>query len=212
MSECNLKIALTGAMGSGKSQVAEFFRGLGARVVNADEISRGLLEPSAQGWSALVAEFGERFLQADQTVDRPKLRAAIFSDEALRVKVNSMLHPLIRAAINEICTGNSGCKSAAANGVVLSRITIVEVPLLFEVGWQDDFDWVIVVAADKETCLGRIMSRDSVDRHAAMTAFASQMSLAEKAKMADYLIDNNGDLGVTARQVEELYRSLSANL
>lgn len=206
MAECNLKIALTGAMGSGKSRVAELFRGLGARVVNADEISRSLLEKSAKGWSALVAEFGNRFLQVDQTVDRPKLRAAIFSDEALRGKVNSIMHPLIRASVNEICTGGAGFMS----GEVQPKITVVEVPLLFEVGWQDDFDRVIVVVADEEICLGRVMNRDGVDHHAARAAFATQMSLAEKAKKADHLIDNSGDLDATARQVEELYLSLLA--
>jgi dephospho-CoA kinase len=90
------------------------------------------------------------------------------------------------------------------------QITIVEVPLLFEVGWQGDFDQVIVVTADEETCLNRVMSRDGVDRHAALAAFATQMDPAKKAGMADHVIDNSGDLAATARQIKELYLNLSA--
>jgi dephospho-CoA kinase len=197
-------------MGSGKSLVAERFRELGARVIDTDEISRRLLEPSAKGWSALADEFGDRFFKIDLTVDRKKLREAIFSDEELREKVNSILHPLIRESVNEICAGEVGCKAASLNGAMRPQITIVEVPLLFEVGWQDDFDQVIVVTADEETCLNRVMSRDGVDRHAALAAFATQMNPAKKAGMADHLIDNSGDLAATARQVKELYLNLLA--
>ncbi|MCK4839739.1 MAG: dephospho-CoA kinase [Desulfobulbaceae bacterium] len=210
MGESNLKIALTGAMGAGKSYVAELFRQLGSRVVDADEISRRLLEPSARGWSALADEFGKRFFKIDLTVDRKKLRTAIFSDEDLRKKINSILHPLVKQAINEICEENVDSNSDATDAVGRSALTVVEVPLLFEVGWQGDFDLVIVVVAAEETCLNRIMSRDEVDRHSALAAFAAQMSLAEKARMADHVIDNSGDLESTARQVKELYFSLSS--
>ena len=209
MGGVNLKIALTGAMGSGKSLVAELFREQGARVVDADEISRCLLEPAAMGWRAMRAEFGDRFFNADLTVDRKKLRAAIFSDEPLRNKVNSILHPLIKQAINEICLNEADFKSDSTD-VGRSLLTVVEVPLLFEVGWQEDFDLIIVVSADDETCLTRVMSRDGVDRQAALAAFATQMGLAEKARMADHVIDNSGDMEATARQVKKLYVSLSA--
>ena len=89
-------------------------------------------------------------------------------------------------------------------------LTVVEVPLLFEVGWQEDFDLVVVVFADEETCLNRVMSRDGVDRHSARAAFSTQMSLAEKVRMADHVIDNSGDLAVKARQVKKLFVKLSS--
>lgn len=210
MGESNLKIALTGAMGSGKSRVAELFLEQGARVIDADKISRLLLEPSEKGWSALQAEFGELFLNDDLTVDRKKLRASIFSDESLREKINSILHPLIKYAINGICAEKTVHQSVMIDGAGCLPITVVEVPLLFEVGWQDDFDLVIVVCADEETCLKRVMVRDGVDRQSALAAFASQMSLAKKIRMADYVIDNNGEMEATARQVKELCISLSS--
>lgn len=207
MGDLNLTIALTGAMGSGKSRVAELFRELGARVVDADEVSRRLLEPSAMGWVALSDEFGKRFFKSDLALDRKKLRNAIFSDEGLRKKVNAILHPIIRQAVNEICAADADRESA---GVGRAVFTVVEVPLLFEVGWQEDFDLVVVVFADEETCLNRVMSRDGVDRHSALAAFSTQMSLAEKVRMADHVIDNSGDLAATARQVKNLFEKLSS--
>jgi dephospho-CoA kinase len=210
MGESALKIALTGAMGSGKSLVAELFREQGARTIDADQVSRRLLMPAAAGWCALRAEFGDRFFTADLTVDRQKLRAAIFSDEALRKKINAILHPLIRQAIVDLCREKVGLKGDSADSAGRPPITVVEVPLLFEVGWQNDFDLVIAVTADEDICLDRIVRRDQVARPAALAAFATQMSPAEKAAMADYLIDNSGSLEATARQVRELYAILIA--
>jgi dephospho-CoA kinase len=210
MGESALKIALTGAMGSGKSLVAELFREQGARTIDADQVSRRLLMPAAAGWCALRAEFGDRFFTADLTVDRQKLRAAIFSDEALRKKINAILHPLIRQAIADLCGEKVGLKADSADSAVRPPITVVEVPLLFEVGWQNDFDLVIAVTADDGLCLDRIASRDDVGRAAAQAAFASQMSPAEKAVRADYVIDNSGSIDATARQVKELYATLTA--
>jgi dephospho-CoA kinase len=209
MDEGNLRIALTGAMGSGKSVVAQLFREQGARIVDADKISRRLLAPSEKGWCALRTELGEDFLNDDSTVDRPKLRAAIFSDEPLRQKVNAILHPMIRREIDEICRQDVERQADRKNGEGRKAMTIVEVPLLFEVGWQDDFDLTIVVFADEETCLARVMARDGVARSQALAAFASQMGLAEKVRLADHVIDNSGDLQETSRQVEKLYLDLS---
>lgn len=210
MAASNLKIALTGALGSGKSRVADLFRDQGARVIDADQISRSLLEAGAKGWCALRAEFGERFFNADLTVDRKKLRAAIFGDASLRKKVDAILHPLIREEINGICAQNLADKADGRVAPARRIITVVEVPLLFEVGWQDDFDLVVVVTAATETCLERVMRRDGVDFTAAQAAFATQMSLAEKTGMADYLIDNSGTLAEAARQVKDVYARLSA--
>ncbi|MFO7604683.1 MAG: dephospho-CoA kinase [Desulfurivibrionaceae bacterium] len=203
-----LKIALTGPIGSGKSTVADLFRAQGARVVDADQIARRLLEPSEPGWRALRKEFGDYFFNAERTVDRQKLRENIFRDPAIRKKVDSLLHPLIRTAINENCLKAIGTDQDFSNQVDVPPLTVVEVPLLYEVGWQDDFDLVIVITADEELCLDRVMARDGVDRAAALAAFSAQMSPAGKVGMADYVIDNSGDIEATARQVKKLYDKL----
>ncbi|MFN2365158.1 MAG: dephospho-CoA kinase [Desulfurivibrionaceae bacterium] len=203
-----LKIALTGPIGSGKSMVADLFRARGARVVEADRIARRLLEPSEPGWRALREEFGDCFFNADRSVDRQKLRETIFKDPIVRKKVDSLLHPLIRTAINETCPKANGTDRDFPNQGDVPPLTVVEVPLLYEVGWQDDFDLVIVVTADQGLCLRRVMERDGVDRAAALAAFSAQMSPAEKGAMADYVIDNNGDIETAARQVKKLYDKL----
>ncbi|MDF1578135.1 MAG: dephospho-CoA kinase [Desulfurivibrionaceae bacterium] len=204
-----LKLALTGAIGSGKSEVAQLFRALGARVIDADDAARRLLEPNQPGWLALRDEFADLFFNPDRTLDRKKLREAIFADRALREKVDSLLHPLIRAALAAICSceAANGKGSSARNDVPL--LTVVEVPLLYEVGWQADFDLVIVVAADREICLERVMRRDGVDREAALAAFGAQMDPDEKVAMADYVIDNSGDIEATARQVRKIHADLA---
>lgn len=206
MGDSHLTIALTGAIGSGKSRVADLFRQQGVRVVDADEISRGLLEPEAEGWSGLQEVFGARFLGTDGRVDRKKLREAIFGDAALRKTVNAILHPLIRKKIKAICA-----EQLVLDGIHPEnerRMTIIEVPLLFEAGWQDDFDIVVVVTADVKTCLARVMERDGVDLPSATASFSAQLSLAEKVGMADYVIDNNGMVAETSRQVRDLYLKL----
>ncbi len=204
-----LKIALTGAIGSGKSMVADLFRAQGARVVDADRIARRLLEPSESGWRTLREEFGDYFFNADRSVDRQKLRETIFRDPSVRKKVDSLLHPLIRTAINQSCGKAIGTDRDFPNqeGDAPS-LTVVEVPLLYEAGWQDDFDLVILVIADQELCLKRLMERDGVDPAAALAAFKAQMSPAGKVGLADYIIDNSGDIEAAARQVKKLYDKL----
>ena len=208
MGGATLKVALTGAIGSGKSRVAELFRVLGARVIDADEIGFHLLEPFEPGWSALRERFADRFFNDDQTVNRSKLRETIFGDKAIRKEVDTLLHPLIKQTIDEICSGAAAQGKGSSDQTHSSSFTLVEVPLLYEAGWQDEFNLVIVVAADVETCLERVMARDGVDRVAALAAFKAQMGLSEKIGMADYVIDNSGEIEATARQVEKIYAEI----
>lgn len=201
MTEKNLLIGLTGGIGSGKSRVAELFMAHGAQVIDADQIGRLILEPGEKGWQALQTAFGSRFLEIDQTINRQKLRSAIFSDRALREEVDNLLHPLIREDIIRVCCDNQG---------QVRQLRLVEVPLLYEAGWQKDFDLVVVVAADKETCLTRIMARDGVNRHEAEQALAAQMNIQEKVARADIVINNGGAWSDTVAQVDELIRELTA--
>jgi dephospho-CoA kinase len=199
MTRKDLQIGLTGSIGTGKSRVAELFRANGAQVVDADEAGRFLLEPGKKGWRALKSVFGNRFFKDDLTVDRQKFRSAIFADPTLREEVDSLLHPLIREEICHICQWK------AESG---RRLTVVEIPLLYETGWQGDFDLVVVVAADDETCLSRIMARDGVSRPEAEQALAAQMSIKEKVALADHVIDNNGAWSDTVTQFDELISKL----
>ena len=198
------KIGLTGGIGSGKSRIAELLVKLsGAEYIDADQVCRDLLEPQEAGWQAFIEAFGDDYLLADQSINRPGLRDAIFSDDSFREQVDSVVHPLVRQFIvSEM--------ESILNQSAHSRV-IVEVPLLYEVGWQDLFDIVVVVYADYETCLKRLMVRDGVDKEQAGKAMECQMDLSEKALRADHVIDNSGSMADTQSQVEQFAFLLQNN-
>lgn len=203
-------LALTGGIASGKSAVADLFRGHGALVLSADLVGRELLEPGAPGWLILHEEFGGHFDDVSGRLDRGALRRAIFGDAGLRARVDSLLHPLIRMRIAELVAGAEGAVLPIPTLRPTFAGTVVEVPLLYEVGWQSDFACVVVVWADHRQALARLMARDHVDQAAAEAAIAAQLPLAEKIARADMVIDNRGDLRDTARQVAQLIERLTA--
>ena len=203
-----LLIGLTGGIATGKSTLGELFRQHGARLIIADQLGRELLAPGAEGVDLLRHHFGDRFFTAGAKIDRASLRRAIFADPELRGKIDSLLHPLIRKRIFELLaqTEQTG---AEPRQPPFFRGTVVEVPLLFEAGWQGDFDKVVVVLADDQQILERLQERDGVSRAEAEAAIAAQMPQSEKIARADFVIDNRGSLAETARQVSQLIVHLS---
>ena len=201
-------LGLTGGIGCGKSQVAEFFRDHDVQIIDADFVGRELLEPEHSCWQALKNEFGDIFFDHARRVDRPALRKAIFSDEITRAKINELFHPLIHEAVlGLIGEYAEGLPDGNTTGLI-----VVEVPLLFESGWLEDYDKIIVVYADMENCLQRLMARDQVTREDAEAAIRAQMPLAEKVKLADMVIDNNGELERTRFQVDTVMNELGGSV
>ncbi|HSH13491.1 MAG TPA: dephospho-CoA kinase [Desulfurivibrionaceae bacterium] len=194
-------LALTGGIGSGKSTVAELFRAHGALVISADQVSRELLEPGGAGFRKLREEFGDLFITAAGQVDRGALRRAIFTDPVLRARVDALLHPLIRARIAEMVAGADRQAWPIPTRTPVYRGIVIEVPLLYEVGWQDDFGCVVVVGSAVAQSLDRLMARDRISRSEAEAALAAQLPMREKVARADLVIDNQGDLSATALQV-----------
>ena len=194
-------VGLTGGMGAGKSVVAgTLARLLGCDLLDADLLCRDLLQQNMPGWQGIQQKFGSRFFDLAADIDRPVLRKALFADPAVRQVVERILHPLVRREI----IVRAGEKRATSAGLV------VEVPLLFEVGWQDDFDWIVVVYAQKELCVQRIVRRDRVSMEEAWSAVSAQIPLEEKALQADSVIENSGPLAQTVLQVYHLSRFLKA--
>lgn len=194
------KIGLTGGAGVGKSSAAAFLaRVCGGRYLDADQVCRELLRPRAKGWRIFKEAFGGDYLRADQTLDRDLLRRDIFRHEGLRHRLNELVHPLAR----EVILAQAGRRQPG--GYLLN---IVEVPLLFEAGWQKDFDRIVVIYADRRTCLERLMRRDNITRPAAETMLAAQWPMAEKILRADHVIDNNGSRVDTELQLLHLARLL----
>ena len=198
------KIGLTGGIASGKSSVSKMLSGLlECEHIDADEICRQLLEPHEEGWQEFTGVFGSKYLFEDGCINRPLLRNDLFDSEQFREKVNGIIHPIVKKVIlsrmNQVVESDNSSK------------IIVEVPLLFEVHWEDIFDTVVVVYADYETCLNRLVGRDGVNKSGAEKELQSQWPLAEKVKKANHVIDNSGLLTDMKSQVEHLAELLQNN-
>lgn len=194
-------VGLTGGIASGKSTVAKILERLGAAIVNADTLSREVVEPGQEGWKEIVATFGADVLQPDQTLDRQKLRTIIFDNPDARKTLEAIIHPRVRALAEQ------RIREHTAAGFV---VVVYEVPLLFEAKIHEWLRPVILVACDVDTQRRRLEQRDQVDSAAAQKIIDAQMSLEEKRRLADYVIENNGTLADLERQVREVLAKIQA--
>jgi dephospho-CoA kinase len=194
-------IGLTGGIASGKSTVAGILRRLGAAVVNADELAREVVLPDTPGWREIVQTFGAGVLQPDRTLDRQKLRKIVFDDGAARKKLEAIIHPRVRALAEKRIKEHAGAGF---------EIVVYEVPLLFEGNLQDSLRPVVLVAAAHATQKRRLMERDRLSEADAEKHISAQMSLEEKRRLADYVIENDGELEDLERQVREILERIRA--
>jgi dephospho-CoA kinase len=192
-------VGLTGGIASGKSTVAKILQSLGAAIVNADDLAREVVEPGHEAWKEIVASFGADILQSDQTLDRQKLRTLIFNQPEARKRLESIIHPRVRALAEE------RIRDYAAAGY---PVAIYEVPLLFEGNLQEWLRPVILVACDVETQTARLQNRDHLTAADAEKHIAAQMSLKDKRRLADYVIENNGSLEDLERQTRQILEEL----
>ncbi|MDR9502389.1 MAG: dephospho-CoA kinase [Desulfurivibrionaceae bacterium] len=188
-------VGITGFIGSGKSRVSRFLASrLAWPCLEADRIARDLMQPGEPGWLA-VREYDHKYIRPDGRLDRPLLRQDIFSDPQVKRAVDGRIHPLVRAKLQELL-GPGGR-------------ALVEVPLLFEAGWDAFFGRIILVYADYDTCLQRVMARDRVTAQQARQAYQCQMPAMEKIKRAHHVIDNSGAWWNTQLQLLHLLDILS---
>ncbi len=188
-------------MGSGKSMVSAFLHDiLGGLYLNADQICGELLEPGEEGWVALKKILAVELFEND-ILNRSLFRKLLFGDPVLRKKVDDTLHPLVRKTIKKRL---QDCKSHGSH-----LIAVVEVPLLYEAGWQDDFDRVVVVQADRQNCIKRVAQRDNVSIDDAALSYDVQLPLQEKIKLADYTVNNDNRWEDACRQLQGLAKKLS---
>jgi dephospho-CoA kinase len=194
-------IGLTGGIASGKSTVARILRDLGAAIVDADALAREVVEPGQDAWKDIVDEFGAGVLQADQTLDRQKLRGIIFDNPGARKKLESIIHPRVRARAEE------RIRQHAAAGY---EVVVYEVPLLFEGNLHEWLRPVVLVASDVDVQKQRLQRRDGLDPETAQKHIDAQMSLADKRRLADYVIENAGSLEDLERQVRAVLDAIKA--
>jgi dephospho-CoA kinase len=199
-----LLVGLTGGIATGKSTVSAMFAHLGAKIVDADLLAREVVMPGQPAYAEIVREFGPDVLQEDGSLDRKRLGAIVFADAAKRRRLEAITHPAIHARQQRIL---SVYDEEAFEGVV-----IWDAAVLIESGSAKRMDRVVVVVADPDTELGRLMARDGFSEEEARPRIASQMPLSEKVKVADYVIDNSGTRAETERRVREVYRALLDDL
>jgi dephospho-CoA kinase len=195
-----LLVGLTGGIASGKSLVAGVFKDLGAHLVDADRIVHELLEPGSEAAREVLDCFGEEILLPDGRIDRRKLGEIVFNDAAKRARLNQCLHPKVfesyQAQVRQV-----GNRSPQA-------IIVLDAALLIETGYHRGMDRVVVVYAEPEQQLERLISRNGFTREEALARVQSQMPLAEKRDFADYVIDNTGTRERTQQQAREVYSRL----
>lgn len=191
-------IGLTGGIGCGKTTVSEAFASLGVPVVDADQIAHAISEPQQAGWLAIVERWGQRFLQANDQLDRAKLRDAIFKTPTLKEELEACLHPLIFQCFQEETTIYAARKEP---------YIIWSVPLLLEsVRYRDRIDRLIVVDVPVHVQLARVMAR-GIPLATAQAILASQVSRSVRQAAADDLIVNTGLPETTLKIVEFLHTS-----
>jgi dephospho-CoA kinase len=194
-------VGLTGGIASGKSTVASILRRLGAAIVNADELAREVVEPEQDAWKEIIETFGHDILRADKTLDRKKLRTLVFDRPEARKQLEAIIHPRVRA----LAERKINALKAAGSPVI-----VYEVPLLFEGQIHLWLRPVILVACDVRTQKKRLLERDQLTESEAEKHIASQMSLEEKRKLADYVIENNGSLADLEQEVRSVLHKIQA--
>ena len=194
-----LKVAVTGGAGSGKTSVCNRLKALGVKVISADEMAREAVAPGSTAFKKIVRYFGNTILLSDGTLNRKKLRRMITDDDDARLAMERFIHHEIAKLIlkNVVCAEKEGCP-----------MVVIEVPLLFELGMKDKFDWVVVVSAGKERRVKRLMERDQTSRDEAMDLINVQMPDKEKVDRADYVVRNEGSMEKLVESVDILFNNL----
>ena len=187
-------IGLTGGIGCGKSQAADMFAALGAGIVDTDVISRELTGPRGRAMPAIAAAFGREYVLADGSLDRARMRSHVFTDPHARAKLESILHPLIRATARE--------QIAAAR----EPYVLLVVPLLLETGaYRDLIDRVLVVDCDEQQQIERTAKRSGLSEGEVRAIMQAQLERRERLCRADDVLLNDSDINSLRVQVESLH-------
>ena len=198
-----LAIGLTGGIGTGKSRVAELLRALGASVECSDEIVREIQARGGAALAKIAATFGESYLLPSGELDRARLGELVFHDPDARQKLGDLIHPLVYREL---------AQRLEAHRRRQVQLVVLDIPLLLEgrkagrgSGALLPLDLILLIYADEQTQLERIMARDGLAQEDALARIRSQLSIEEKRAMADVVIDNSGEWEATAQVVHEHY-------
>ncbi|WP_430606255.1 dephospho-CoA kinase [Enterococcus sp. AZ170] len=187
-----LILGLTGGIATGKSTVVNVFKNLGFPIVDADIIAREVVEPGSIGLAEIVSVFGTNIINSDGSLNRKKLGVLIFSDAQKRKILNKILSPCIK---ERILAEIESKKDKAS-------LIIVDIPLLYEGGYDKFVDQVAVVYIPEKLQLLRLMKRDHLSENEALQRIQSQLSIEEKKKNADIVFDNQENIEKTKKLIE----------
>ena len=194
-------IGITGGIGTGKSQVSRYLTSLGYTVIDADQVAREVVEPGEVAWMKVLDRFGENVLNPDKTLNRRKLGEIIFGDDALRLELNDILHPMIRMRIN-----------AYIEQYHSESVIFIDVPLLFETESRERYDEVVLIYAPDEVALSRILDRDRLSTELLTKKIASQLSIEIKRQLADAVIYNIGTLDELKEEVNAYLKRIKQKI
>lgn len=195
-----VKVALTGNYGMGKSYVLSVFREFGAVTLDSDRIVDILLKkPDVIRKS--INMFGNEVHAKDGSLNKTIIAKKIFNNKEIRDKYEALLHPLVLAEVDRFIEKLSG----------KNRIVIVEIPLLFEKGYQQNFEYTITVFTTQKTAVDRLM-KEGISRSDVLQRYSVQLPVLDKINKSTYVIDNNGSKKETRTQVAEIFISLSKKL
>jgi dephospho-CoA kinase len=196
------RVALTGGIATGKSYVRAQFEKLGVPTIDADTLAREAVAVGTPGLAAVVSRFGRDVLAPSGSLDRHKLASIVFMDPHARRDLEAIVHPAVREATDAWFDSLDPARYSVA---------VADIPLLYEVGRDRDFDAVVVTTVDPDTQLQRVVARDGATEAEARQRIAAQLPAAEKARRADFVIDTAGTLEQTDEQVRRVLEQLQAD-
>lgn len=189
-------VGITGGIASGKSTVCQYLISLGYPVIDSDEISRRLSQKGKPIHNAILEAFGPEFFLSNQELDRKKLGKYIFENENARLRLNGITHPIIVEEIKKRIQKTE------------DSIIFLDIPLLFEAKLSYLCDTIVCVYADEATQLSRLMNRDGISKEYALTKISSQMSLEEKKKLSDFVIESVESFEQTKENTIKIIRKI----
>ncbi|AGL01108.1 dephospho-CoA kinase [Desulfoscipio gibsoniae] len=192
-----LIVGLTGNIGSGKSSVARLLKEMGARVIDTDQVAREVVAPGTPGLQQIIDHFGTGVLNADGALDRPKMAQIVFNDTNALKRLNSIVHPAIRAQLLKAIADYRDNPDAP--------LMVIEAPLLIETQLFKLVDQVWMVTVDAKTQIQRVIKRDAVTAEQVSSRLAAQMPQEDKLPYAQRVIDNSGTPEATLQQVRQIW-------
>lgn len=195
-----LKVGITGGIGSGKSEVCKIIEKFGNPILYSDDIAKEILFTNEIVKNRIRFEFEEDIYGVDGAIDKKKLAKLIFFDKNLKTKLENIVHPYVIDYVRKQFKKIESSKEY--------KIIFLEAALIYESGVDELLDYVVVVAADQEKCINRVIERDQVNRDDVLGRINSQMDPKQKTELADFVIHNDGDISSLIRNVEFIYKLL----